>query len=1188
MKKWLALFLTLALTLSMIPNVFALHGSHEAERDVWDVISAIEDRADAEANAANAEDRIAAYNAKIEEIIDAVTSSSTYVPGTLERHGNFFFWVDTDGNPNGYSPSLRARQRAGAIPGADPMDYAATEVVSYTSKGGFPGSVDVAAFQPYIGIDGSFTNQYEVRCNAIAQSTGGTGTTYKTNNANINNIGLALSTCGVVIFDSHGTTDYEGWNDYTSQANSSYLCLTTGTGITSADKASATGDYGTYYHAFQSGSTWCIDGTAMTNHMTTDSPDGILWMAICLGMATDGLQAPIRSRGMEVVYGYSQSVTFSGDYKYEGFFWPYMCEDHTVAESAAYMKTKANCDWDPAYSSYSYSQAVANHVAFPIFVSSEDVYPGHGNVDVIQPVYSTYTLYTQYNITAVSNNDEWGTVSVAGRTITATPATGYEIVGYQVLSGTAEVTRDGNKFQVQAETDCTIQINFAARVPATVNFSVPEGVSCDTFTGYVGDTLVMPTPTGTPAGNAHNYAFLGWTLTEIEEDVTEFPVFQKAGTELTVSVPETTYYALYSYFVAEDGFTEGEFTLVSSAPTNWAGEYVLTYQGQKILGASGNYSTVNISTDVYDLSEIGGVLSGNILSNIPDEYIYTIEESNGGTYALKMKEQDTWLALTSDSNSLMTADDNNENTSCWNLSCNSEGVQIASAVYPNRTIRFNNRASAFRCYKSGQQQISLYAAAQGTKWYTTSPKYRVECEVHSFGDWSTVLAPTCTDPGLQKRVCTVCGYTETEELDALGHDYSAGEPVAPTCTEQGYTVYTCSRCGDNYMDDYTDALGHDYTDVITEPNCTEQGYTTHTCSRCGDVMVDTYTDALGHDYTDEITEPNCTEQGYTTHTCSRCGDVMVDTYTDALGHDYTDVITEPSCTEQGYTTHTCTRCGDSYVDSYVEAAGHSYGDPVWQWNEDLTAATASFTCACGDTQVLEAVVTEEIETEPLPHIPGEKWIYATVSFENWSYTDEKTVEIPALPCPCEMFVDMPPYGTIEHAAIDWAFTQEPKITEGMDTTHFGPEETVTRAQAMRFLWNAAEQPEPASYENPFVDVKPDKWYTTPVLWAYNNENRITSGMDDTHFGVNTGCTRGHIITFLWNALGCPAPTIDNPYTDVTKPDGSNRFYTEAAIWAYEVGIEKGEDGKFSPNIDCTRKAIVTYLYRYYTGEGLME
>ena len=37
-----------------------------------------------------------------------------------------------------------------------------------------------------------------------------------------------------------------------------------------------------------------------------------------------------------------------------------------------------------------------------------------------------------------------------------------------------------------------------------------------------------------------------------------------------------------------------------------------------------------------------------------------------------------------------------------------------------------------------------------------------------------------------------------------------------------------------------------------------------------------------------------------------------------------------------------------------------------------------------------------------------------------------------------------------------------------------------------------------------------------------------------------------------------------------------------------MGIEKGEDGKFSPNKECTRAAIVLYMYRFYTGKDLME
>ncbi len=278
MKRFLALLLCAILLLTALP-VSALAAKAEPA-DLWEQITAIENRAAARRGADTVESRTALYSGLVDQIVEVVENSEFYVPGTLERHGNFFFWVDTNGDPNGYSPNLRAKLSLGAIPGADPEDFAATEVVDYRGRGGSPASINIAAFQPYIGIDSSFTAQYENRCNALAAATGGTGTTYKTNNANINNLGLALSTCGVVIFDSHGTTDYDNgsWSnpDYTSRANDSYLCLTTGTGITAEDKQSTQGQFGTYYHAFNSGGTWCVDGTAMSNHMTTDAPNSMV------------------------------------------------------------------------------------------------------------------------------------------------------------------------------------------------------------------------------------------------------------------------------------------------------------------------------------------------------------------------------------------------------------------------------------------------------------------------------------------------------------------------------------------------------------------------------------------------------------------------------------------------------------------------------------------------------------------------------------------------------------------------------------------------------------------------------------------------------------------------------------------------------------------------------------------------
>ena len=50
----------------------------------------------------------------------------------------------------------------------------------------------------------------------------------------------------------------------------------------------------------------------------------------------------------------------------------------------------------------------------------------------------------------------------------------------------------------------------------------------------------------------------------------------------------------------------------------------------------------------------------------------------------------------------------------------------------------------------------------------------------------------------------------------------------------------------------------------------------------------------------------------------------------------------------------------------------------------------------------------------------------------------------------------------------------------------------------------------------------------------------------------------------------------------------NKWYTHGAIWAYENGIEKGENGKFNYKTPCTRVLAVTYIYRAVTGKGLVD
>ena len=157
-------------------------------------------------------------------------------------------------------------------------------------------------------------------------------------------------------------------------------------------------------------------------------------------------------------------------------------------------------------------------------------------------------------------------------------------------------------------------------------------------------------------------------------------------------------------------------------------------------------------------------------------------------------------------------------------------------------------------------------------------------------------------------------------------------------------------------------------------------------------------------------------------------------------------------------------------------------------------------------------------------------------------------------------------------AVQWAVNNG--ITNGTSDTTFSPDAPCTRAQAVAFLWRAAGCLSPKSSATPFKDVVKGSYYETAVLWAV--ENGITNGTSATTFSPEDICSRAQIATFLWRSQGMPDAGKTNPFTDVP----SGEYYYNAVLWAVVNGITKGTSATtFSPNDDCTRAQIVTFLYR---------
>lgn len=233
---------------------------------------------------------------------------------------------------------------------------------------------------------------------------------------------------------------------------------------------------------------------------------------------------------------------------------------------------------------------------------------------------------------------------------------------------------------------------------------------------------------------------------------------------------------------------------------------------------------------------------------------------------------------------------------------------------------------------------------------------------------------------------------------------------------------------------------------------------------------------------------------------------------------------------------------------------------VYRGNDRIFTITADEGYIIADVKV-DGVSVGAVESYTFTNVTEDHSIEASF---------EKAPEAPSLP---GGFEDVPEDSYYKDA-VDWAVNEG--IINGTGDTTFEPDKTCTRAQAVTILWRSMGCPEPENRLMPFEDVPEDQYYYTAVLWA--SENGITLGTSATTFSPDEGCTRAHIVTFLWRTLGMPEISADNPFTDISE----NRYYYTAVLWAVAQDITNGTGNScFEPDADCLRCQIVTFIYRAF-------
>ena len=127
-------------------------------------------------------------------------------------------------------------------------------------------------------------------------------------------------------------------------------------------------------------------------------------------------------------------------------------------------------------------------------------------------------------------------------------------------------------------------------------------------------------------------------------------------------------------------------------------------------------------------------------------------------------------------------------------------VQITGVANVSRTVQAAPSDTVYSVFSWVANQSSINAGALNAAytWNGSSidPSINIQengtlavtlsCPGHTYVDGDVITAATCTAAGSKNRICSICGFTTTATIDALGHLWGPDH----TCT----APQTCTRC----------------------------------------------------------------------------------------------------------------------------------------------------------------------------------------------------------------------------------------------------------------------------------------------------------------------------------------------------------------------------------------------------------
>jgi uncharacterized protein YjdB len=178
------------------------------------------------------------------------------------------------------------------------------------------------------------------------------------------------------------------------------------------------------------------------------------------------------------------------------------------------------------------------------------------------------------------------------------------------------------------------------------------------------------------------------------------------------------------------------------------------------------------------------------------------------------------------------------------IACQEFGRNITSSTASN--IKYGRDGDVTMSVDDFETSLTNYINSQNS----IKSKYeelKKAAKEHNWDSGTVTKEATCTEKGIMTYTCTDedCTATKTEDIDALGHEYSEDWTTdkKATCAEEGSKSHHCVRCGekaDITVIEKTEDHQWDDGQTIEMATYTKDGSKLYTCKVCGKTETRSY------------------------------------------------------------------------------------------------------------------------------------------------------------------------------------------------------------------------------------------------------------------------------------------------------------------------------------------------------------